>query len=69
MRTGFKTAYLMNAKYIYSSVITTAQDSAWMFNTADTFLAVVKGAFRKRRQPLDFASGHRPMTDTSRRAQ
>jgi hypothetical protein len=49
-------AYHINAKYIYSSVITTAQDSAWMFNTKDTFLAVVKNAFRKRRDPLDFGS-------------
>jgi hypothetical protein len=48
--------YHINAKYIYSSVITTAQDSAWMFNTKDTFLAVVKNAFRKRRDPLDFGS-------------
>jgi len=56
MRTGFKSAYLMNAKYIYSSVITTAQDSAWMFNTNDTALHVVKGAFRKRREPVDFGA-------------
>lgn len=51
-----KGAYHINAKYIYSSVITTSQDSAWMFNTQDTFLAVVKNAFRKRREPLDYAS-------------
>jgi hypothetical protein len=51
-----KSAYHINARYIFSSVITTAQDSAWMFNTNDTFLTVVKGAFRKRRAPVDFSN-------------
>jgi hypothetical protein len=50
-----KSAYHINARYIFSSVITTAQDSAWMFNTNDTYLAVVKSAFRKRRAPVDFS--------------
>ena len=53
---GAGAAYHINAKYIYSSVITTAQDSAFMFNTNDTYLAVVKGAFRKRREPVDFGA-------------
>ncbi len=53
---GSAGAYHINAKYIYSSVITTAQDSAWMFNTNDTYLAVVKGAFRKRRTPVEFTN-------------
>jgi hypothetical protein len=51
-----KSAYHINARYIFSSVITTAQDSAWMFNTNDTYLAVVKSAFRKRRAPVDFSN-------------
>jgi hypothetical protein len=53
---GAGSSYHINARVIYSSVITTAQDSAFMFNTNDTFLSVVKGAFRKRRQPLDYAA-------------
>ncbi len=53
---GFKTVKLLNADYIFSSVITSAQDSAWMFNTNDTFLAVAKTAFRKRRAPMDFSA-------------
>ena len=53
---GFKEVKLINASYIFSSVITTAQDSAWMFNTNDTFLVVAKTAWRKRRQPVDFAA-------------
>lgn len=51
-----KSAYHINARYIFSSVITTAQDDAYMFNTNDTFLAVVKGSFRKRRSPVDFSN-------------
>lgn len=53
---GFDNVKLINADYIYSSVITTAQDSAWMFNTNDTALFVAKNAFRKRRNPLDFSA-------------
>jgi len=53
---GAGDAYHVNAKYIYSSVITTAQDFAMMFNTNDTYLSVVKGAFRKRREPVDFGA-------------
>lgn len=55
-RTGFKSIYLINAKYVFSAVPTTAQDSAWMFNTKDTFLVVAKNAFRKRRPAIDFVS-------------
>jgi hypothetical protein len=53
---GFGQVKLINASYIYSSVITTAQDSAWMFNTNDTALFVAKTAWRKRRAPMDFSS-------------
>ena len=56
MRTGFKSVYLINARYIFSSVITTAQDSAWLFNTNDTALFVAKNGFRKRRDPIDFSA-------------
>lgn len=52
--TGFKVIKLMNADVIYSSAVTA--ESAFMFNTNDTFLAVAKNAFRKRRAPLDFAA-------------
>jgi hypothetical protein len=55
-RTGFKSIYLMNARYIFSSVITSGQDSAWMFNTNDTFLVVAKNAFRKRRPAVEFTN-------------
>ena len=55
-RSGFDNVKHINAQYIYSSVITSAQDSAWMFNTMDTSLWVVKGAFRKRRDPIDFSA-------------
>jgi hypothetical protein len=36
------TVKLINADFIFSSVITTSQDSAWMFNTNDTALFVAK---------------------------
>lgn len=53
---GFGQVKLINADFIYSSVITSAQDSAWMFNTNDTALFVAKTAWRKRRAPMDFSS-------------
>ena len=53
---GFKTVKHINADYIFSSVITTAQDSAWMFNTNDTFLVVAKNAWRKRRPAVEFTA-------------
>ncbi len=53
---GFADVKLINADYIFSSVITSAQDSAWMFNTNDTALFVAKTAWRKRRQPMDFSA-------------
>lgn len=53
---GFKEVKHLNASYIFSSVITTAQDSAWMFNTNDCFLAIAKTAWRKRRAPMDFSA-------------
>ncbi len=53
---GFKVLKLINADVIFSSVITTAQDSAFMFNTNDTFLVVAKNAWRKRRPALDFSA-------------
>jgi hypothetical protein len=51
-----KSAYHINARYIFSSVLTTSQNDAFFFNTSDTFLAVVKSAFRKRRAPVDFSN-------------
>lgn len=53
---GFAQLTHINARYIYSPVITTAQDSAFLFNTNDTALFVAKTAWRKRRQPLDFSN-------------
>jgi hypothetical protein len=53
---GFQYVKLLNADYIYSSVITSSQDSAWMFNTNDTFLSVAKTAWRKRREAVDFSA-------------
>jgi len=53
---GFGNVKLINASYIFSSVITSAQDSAWMWNTNDTALFVANTAWRKRRQPVEFAN-------------
>jgi hypothetical protein len=53
---GFDNVKHINAQYIYSSVITSGQDSAWMFNTNDTALFVVRGAFRKRRDAVEFTN-------------
>ena len=53
---GFDQVMHINAEYIYSSVITTAQDSAFMFNTNDTALFVAKTAWRKRRPAIDFSA-------------
>lgn len=50
---GFDNLKLINADVIYTSVITTAQDSAFMFNTADTKLYVIRGAWRQRRTPIE----------------
>jgi hypothetical protein len=53
---GFATVKHINADYIFSSVITTTQDSAWMFNTNDTALFVAKTAWRKRREAIDYSA-------------
>jgi hypothetical protein len=53
---GFKALQMKTADFIFSSVITTAQDSAWMWNTNDTKLFVVRGAFRQRRPTMDFVN-------------
>ncbi len=53
---GFDTVKHINAEYIFSSVITTAQDSAFMFNTNDTALFVAKTAWRKRRPAVDLTA-------------
>ncbi len=53
---GFGAVKLINADYIFSSVITSAQDSAWMFNTNDTALFVAKTAWRKRREAMDYSA-------------
>jgi hypothetical protein len=52
-KAGFDNVKLINADYIYTSVITTAQDSAFMFNTHDTKLYVVRGAWRQRRPAIE----------------
>lgn len=56
-KAGFDNVKLMNADYIYTSVITSAQDSAWMFNTKDTKLYVVRGAWRQRRPAIESING------------
>jgi hypothetical protein len=53
---GFRALKFKTADAIFSSVITTAQDSAWMFNTMDTKLYVVKGAWRQRRTAVEFVN-------------
>jgi hypothetical protein len=53
---GFGSVKLINADFIFSSVITTSQDSAWMFNTNDTALFVAKTAWRKRREAIDYSA-------------
>jgi hypothetical protein len=52
-KAGFDNIKLINADYIYTSVITTAQDSAWMWNTNDTKIYVVRGAWRQRRPAIE----------------
>lgn len=52
-KAGFDSLFLINAEYIFTNVITSAQDSAWMFNTNDTKVYVVKGAWRQRRSAIE----------------
>ena len=56
-KAGFDNVQLINADYIYTSAITSAQDSAWMFNTKDTKLYVVRGAWRQRRPAIEAING------------
>jgi hypothetical protein len=56
-KAGFDNLQLINADYIYTSVITTAQDSAWMWNTNDTKIYVVRGAWRQRRPAIESING------------
>jgi hypothetical protein len=53
---GFQQVKLINADYIYSSVITTSQDSAFLFNTNDTALFVARNGWRKRRDAVEFSA-------------
>lgn len=53
---GFGQVKLINADYIYTSVLTSAQEAAFMFNTTDTALFVAKTAWRKRREAVDFTA-------------
>jgi hypothetical protein len=53
---GIGGAKHINAEYIFSSVLASVSEKAFMFNTNDTYLSVVKGAWRKRREAIDFAS-------------
>ena len=53
---GFEDVKHINASYIFTSALTSAQEAAFMFNTNDTALFVAKTAWRKRRAPLDFSS-------------
>ena len=53
---GFGEVKLINASYIYTSALTSAQEAAFMFNTNDTALFVAKNAWRKRRAPTDFVA-------------
>jgi hypothetical protein len=52
-QSGFDNLKLINADYIYTAAITTSQESAFMWNTADTKLYVVKGAWRQRRTAIE----------------
>ena len=52
-KAGFDNVKLINADYVYTSGITSAQDSAFMFNTHDTKLYVVRGAWRQRRTAIE----------------
>jgi hypothetical protein len=53
---GFQNVKHINADYIFTAALSASQEAAFMFNTNDTALFVVKGAFRKRRDPIDFAA-------------
>ena len=48
---GFKALQFKQADYIFSGQSST--DSAWMYNTHDTCLFVVKSAWRQRRTPVE----------------
>ena len=55
-QSGFGQVKLINADYLYTSALTSAQEAAFMFNTMDTALFVAKTAFRKRRDAHDFVA-------------
>jgi len=47
---------LQNADYIYTSAIAGSTEDAFMFNTNDTQIWVVRGAWRQRREAVDFVN-------------
>jgi len=54
--TTLKYVKLQNADYIYTSAILGSTEDAFMFNTNDTQIWVVKGAWRQRREAVDFVN-------------
>lgn len=47
---------LINADMVYSSANTSSNENAFMFNTNDTFVTVLRGAWRQRRTPVEFTN-------------
>lgn len=47
---------LQNADMVYTASIAGSTEDAFMFNTKDTQLWVVKGAWRQRRSPVEFVN-------------
>jgi hypothetical protein len=55
---GFKALKFKNADYIFTSAYapSSGDESCFMFNTNDTYLQVVRGAWRQRRSPVEHAN-------------
>lgn len=47
---------LQNADYVYSASVSAAAEHAFMFNTNDTHMVVLKSAWRQRRDAVEFAN-------------
>jgi hypothetical protein len=54
--TTLKYVKMQNADYIFSSAVSGSTEDAFMFNTKDTQVWVVKGAWRQRREAVDFVN-------------
>jgi hypothetical protein len=51
---SLKYVKVLNADYVYTAAIADSTEDAFFFNTNDTQVHVVKGAWRQRRTPVEF---------------